>query len=295
MIKHSYLINKEIIFCILAEDRRFFYGEILYGTKKIDGVKTILIDNIKYYKYWQLSDRKNKGSYSRYFNKIKHLYPHEKFKHHLIGDLFKISKSEKCQILSPKKINHFNRELSRLGYKLAKLLRINKEYVRFGGGILLNEGYKNLGDVDIIIFGLKNNRKASISINRLLRENKFFLNEPNSLNRRRFRYRKNIICPFGVYKSDNLFENNFLKKESPKEIFAEVIDNSHSLFSPAVYKILIDKKIGYLVSYFVGHVHLLNIGDKIKFRAPLCFFNNKKILSAYIIPIQGSWIEILSS
>lgn len=295
VMKHSYLINKDFVLCILAEDKNFFYGEILYGAKKIRGVNTTNIRSIKYYKYWQLCDRKIGGSYDVYFKKVKVLYPNEKFNHDLIGKLFRVNKSRSYKILYPKNVKHLPKRLHFIICQLTKFLSINIKNIYFGGSLLLNESKKNLNDIDLIISGLNNNKKISKKISIIVRKNKFGLDEPNSLNRRRFRYKKERICPFGVYKYDNFFEKNFIKKGNKIKIFAEVIDNSYSLLSPAIYKIKINGKIFYLLSYFVGHVKLLNIGDNIELKASPCFFNNKKISFAYVIPIQGCWIKILSS
>ena len=137
--------------------------------------------------------------------------------------------------------------------------------------------------------------KVSKSITKLIK------NEENRLeigtkkyHPRRFRIKNAIICPFAINSKDNYFETTKAKViEKPKEVIAKVIDCSDSLFSPAVYKIKNEKNKVYLISYFVGHNHLFNKNDIIKFKAPLYEFKREKIKKrAYVIPIQGSWVEI---
>jgi len=192
-------------------------------------------------------------------------------------------------------VKHLPKRLYSIIHQLTKLLNVGLKNTYFGGSLLLDKNKKNLNDIDIIISGLNNNKKISKNISKIVKRKRFSLDESNSLNRRRFKYKKEIICPFGVYKHDNFFEKSFVKKENEVKISAKVVNNSYSLLSPAMYKIKIDGKHFYLLSYFVGHVKLLDIGDNIEFKASPCFFNNKKISFAYVIPIQGSWIEISPS
>jgi hypothetical protein len=292
--KHSYVINGGLIFCILAEDKEFFYGEIIYGTKKIRGVKCENFGGKYYYKYWQLSDRKKGGNYESYFSKIKRLYPQMVFYHRLMGNLFRIKKDRALRIIPPLKIKDLPKNLISFGKRVQKLLKINRNKIYFSGSILSIKNYSNFGDIDIIIEGLKSNIKASKIITILSNRKEFSLEEEN-FNRRRFKFDGKAICPFGISKKDNFFERNFIRKGKEEKIIAEVIDNSLSLLSPAVYKINIMGEVSYLISYNVGHTHFLRMGEKIEFNAPKCYFNNKKIPFSYVIPIEGSWIKILSS
>ncbi|NMB66516.1 hypothetical protein GYA25_00430 [Candidatus Woesearchaeota archaeon] len=52
-------------------------------------------------------------------------------------------------------------------------------------------------------------------------------------------------------------------------------------------------RVCFLISYFVGHVHLFQKGDIIKFKAPLFEFSKNLVKrESFVIPIQGSWVEI---
>jgi len=288
MNKHQYLITDNFIFCILSEDKNFFYGEILYGIKKVKNVKKMQLKGLEYYKYWDLANRKKGGNYKIYFKKVKKLYPHESFNHPLIGKLFRFDKTRKYVLLPLKNSSSLNIKLKN---ELNGLLGIDSFYI--GGSHLLEISNKN--DLDIIVKGINKNKKVSKELLEIIKKKEYALKESNSLNRRRFRLLNNtIICPFGISRKDNIFEKNFIKKIGKKRISAKVVDNSLSLLSPAVYKLNVNGRESYLISYYVGHNHLLNLGENIKFTASLCLFKQRKIPLAYVIPIQGSWIDILS-
>jgi len=301
--KHSYVFSKDFILCCLAEDDKFFYGEILYGKKRMNNLPTVKIDNIIYYKYWALEHTKKidskktgeKTGYTKYLIQTRRLYPKYYFHHPIIGDLFRISKKEVISIMAPKNYNL----LSNYQKKIINFLKIKfslpNKNILIGGSNLIKEK-DNSYDFDILIEG----KSAGIKVSRLLNEivknkkNRILIKE-GKYHRRRFHINKNIVCPFSIYKTDNFFEIAKIKKlKNPKKITVEVIDSSESLFSPARYKIRTEEgKHFLLISYFVGHNHLFKEKEKIEFKAPLFRFSNNLIKKqAFVIPIQGSWVDI---
>jgi len=285
----------------LAEDKKFFYGEIIYGKKILKNVKNIKIGKDKYYKYWTLEQMKKIGSvyvgkktnYMKYFTSTKKLYPKNYFQHPIIGNLFRIPKKEVIKIERPRKCD----KLNKLQKKILNILKIrfSLSNILIGGSNLLKNEFC-FNDFDIII----NGKKAGIQASKLLdkitknKQNRFLI-EWKRYHRRRFRIGKIIICPFSIHKKDNFFEIAKRKKlEKSKKIIAKVIDCSEALFSPSIYKIKIKNNKNYLlISYFVGHNHLFREGEIIEFRAPLFEFSKNSVKKqAFVIPIQGSWIDI---
>lgn len=301
--KHSYVFSKDFILCCLAEDDQFFYGEILYGRKRMKSVKTLKFEDNLYYKYWELEhmkkiNRKNTGGktgYIRYIIQTKKLYPQYYFQHPVIGDLFRILKIEVIKIMAPKDYN----QLNKLQKQIITLLRIKfsllNQDILMGGSNLLKEKDKP-NDFDILI----NGKSAGIKVSKLL--NKITQNKKNRIligerryHQRRFHINKKIICPFSIYEKDNFFEIAKIEKlRNPKKTIAKIIDSSESLFSPARYKIkTMEGKDYLLISYFVGHNHLFKEKEIIEFKAPLFQFSKNSIKKqAFVIPIQGSWIDI---
>lgn len=298
--KHSYIFSKDFILCCLGEDKHFFYGEIIYGMKKMKGVKVIKIDNFHYYKYWGLehlkkTNHKKMGeetSYMKYFILTKKLYPNYHIVHPIMGNLFRISKREvKNTILPPKKFRPLNKIQKEIFDFLKIKFSLSNKEILIGGSNLIDKGT----DFDVLIKG----KSAGIKASKILEEvtknkgNRILIDK-NKFHSRRFYVNKEIICPFSIYKNDNFFEIAKPKQlRSSQKITAEVIDSSESLFSPAQYKIKVGKEIFLLVSYFVGHSHLFKKGEIIKFRAPLFQFSKGLIKKkAFVIPIQGSWVDI---
>lgn len=299
VLKHSYIFSKDFILCCLSEDKNFFYGEIIYGKRPLKNVKTVKINNILYYKYWELEHTKKiksitvgqKTNYEKYLLLTKKLYPQNYFKHKIMGNLFRLSKKEVINVLEPR-----GSKLTIFQKKIITILK-NKFYfshIFVGGSSLLEK--KSNNDFDIIIHGKKEGIRASKIIDKITKKdgNKLLI-ENNKSHRRRFYINNLIICPFSVYHEDTFFENAKSRKiEKSKKIIAKIIDSSESLFSPSVYKIrTIENKNYLLISYFVGHNHLFRNNEIIEFKAPLFEFSKhltKK--QAFIIPIQGSWIDI---
>ena len=301
--KHSYVLSKEFILCCLAEDDNFFYGEILYGKKRINNLPTVRVDNAIYYKYWALENMKKindkntgeKTGYARYLLQTKQLYPRYYFHHPIIGDLFRISKKEAIGIRIPRYHNRANKSQKKIfGFLRIKLSLLNKN-ILVGGSNLIKEK-NNPNDFDILIKGKSAGIRASKILNRIVqdRKNRILIGE-GKYHRRRFHINQSIICPFSIYNGDNFFEISKSKKiKNPKKIIAEVIDSSESLFSPARYKIRTKEgKHFLLISYFVGHNHLFKEKDSIEFKAPLFQFSKESTTKrAFVIPIQGSWVDI---
>lgn len=299
--KHSYVFSKDFILCCLAEDKKLFYGEILYGKSSLKNVRNIKIGKDKYYKYWELEKIKKIGSvyvgkktnYMKYLTSTKRLYPKNYIQHPIMGNLFGVPKKEVIKIMSPKKYN----ELNKFQKKIVNLLKIKFSLsdILVGGSNLLGNKF-GFNDFDIIINGKGAGIKASRLLNEITKneQNKLLI-EQKRYHRRRFRVGKMIICPFSIHKKDNFFEIAKRKKlEKSKKIIAKVIDCSESLFSPSIYKIKIKNGKNYLlISYFVGHNHLFRKGEIIEFKAPLFEFCKNSIKKqAFVIPIQGSWIDI---
>jgi len=301
--KHSYVFSKDFILCCLAEDDSFFYGEILYGKKRMENVKTIKLDKVFYYKYWELEhqngvNRKKVGektSYTKYLNFTTRLYPEHYFNHSIIGNLFRISKRDVIKVIPPK--NYYS--LSKFQKQIINHLRIkfplSLKNILVGGSNLINEK-NNHNDFDLLIKGKTEGIKMSKFLNEITlnKTNQVLIGE-GRYHQRRFHINNQIICPFSIYKTDNFFEIAKNRKlENKKEITAKVTDSSGSLFSPARYKIKTNKSENYLlISYFVGHAHLFKEGDIIKFKAPLFqFFKNSIKKKAFVIPIEGSWVDI---
>jgi predicted nucleotidyltransferase len=301
--KHSYILTKDFILCCLSEDNKYFYGEILYGKKALKNVKIMHINGKKYYKYWELESmiKKHqtiigeKTNYEKYIKSTKRLYPKNYYLHKLIGKLFRISKDERIKVLVPKKYSKLNQYQKKIINHLCVKFSVPYNCLLIGGSTLFS-GKTNFPDFDVIINGKKEGIKTSKSLTKITKskKNKILIGI-KKYHPRRFRLENVIICPFAIHKEDNFFEVAKIKTiEKPKKDIAKVVDCSESLFSPAVYKIKNNENnIYHFISYFVGHNHLFRKNDIIEFKAPLYEFKIRNIKKrAYVIPIQGSWIDI---
>lgn len=302
VLKHSYIFSKDFVLCCLSEDKTFFYGEIIYGRKRLREVKMIKINNFKYYKYWELEHIKKikykkvgkKTNYNRYLNLTKKLYIKNYFTHPVMGKLFRLPKKDAIRIINPKKYLELKKSQVRLVNLLMAIFSLSQKNILIGGSSLLNEKMSH-NDLDIIIYGKKEGIRSSKILNKITerRENRISINKEN-FHRRRFKLFGIPICPFSIYNGDNFFETTKIKKiKKSRKISADVIDCSESLFSPARYKVRVNNKNYLLISYFVGHNHLFKNGEKIEFKAPLFEFTKKLIKKqAFVIPIEGSWVKI---
>ncbi len=301
--KHSYVFTKDFILCCLSEDQKYFYGEIIYGKEALKNVKVICINGEKYYKYWELESMRKKHqtvigggtNYEKYIKSTKKLYPQNYYSHKLLGKLFRVFKGDIVKIVAPKNYKELNENQRKTFDTLMKKVGLPRDSVLVGGSTSLLKK-TNLTDFDIIISGKKEGIKASKWIDKITKNKKNKISiEAKKYHPRRFRIGNAIICPFAIHREDNFFEVTKVKAiEKPKKVIAKVIDCSESLFSPAVYKIKVGKNKNYfLISYFVGHNHLFRKDDIVEFKAPLYRFYGKDIKKrVYIIPLQGSWIDI---
>jgi predicted nucleotidyltransferase len=301
--KHSYILTKDFVLCCLSEDNKYFYGEILYGKKALKNVKIIRINNKKYYKYWELENMLKKHqtiigektNYEKYIGSTKKLYPQNYCLHKLIGKLFRVPKDEIIEVLAPKKYSRLNQYQKKIINHLCVKFSVPYTRLLIGGSTLFS-GKTSFPDFDVIINGKKEGIKTSELLTKITKnkQNKILIGI-KKYHPRRFRLKNVIICPFAIHNQDNFFEVTKVKEiEKSKKVIAKVIDCSESLFSPAIYKIKNNEnKMYYLISYFVGHNHLFRKNDLIEFKAPLYEFYLKNIKKrAYVIPIQGSWIDI---
>ncbi len=208
-----------------------------------------------------------------------------------MGKIFKIPKKSNFKIRKPEKVN----ESERIFFDLAKLLNIDIDDIYLGGSYLLNKN-ESSSDIDILVKKLKNISHVSKKIKELVSRINYQLPYKKSFHRRRFIFRGKVICPFGIDKNESFFEKSkFVKIRSLEKIQAKVMDSSLSLLSPSRYKIKVNNKDLFLISYFVGHNNLLREGEVISLKANLFEFTkgNKKVF-AYVIPIEGTWIEIIN-
>lgn len=306
-MKHSYLVTKEnFILCYLAKDSKYLYGEIVYGNIPIKGIKSIYFHKKRYYKYWTLQGARKKligkageeTTYQNYIRIIKDIYRKYYTLHPLLGEVFRIKKGDIKRILLPIDYQKANNQQKDLLVKISKKLGIPLNSILIGGSGILFPGSKkiNRNDFDIIINGEVNGVKASNSISGLIRRPRYQEKlGSKKVHPRRFIIDGIPICPFATYPKEDFFERLRYRIKRPNNaITAEILDDSYSLFSPAIYRIKSKKSDLYLISYFVGHNHLLRKGQIIKFKAPLFKFYEKSRNKtyAYVIPFDGSWIEI---
>lgn len=305
--KHSYILAKDgFILCVLLNTKNYYAGEILYGQVPIENCPIKCIDGKNYFKYWFLQsvNRKLLGSagegtnYSHYYEEIVAIYQDFSFRHPLVGNLFKVDKDCIEKIWTPMSFSQLiqlNLKQRFLIKRLSSLSNIDSDNIDLGGSNILDPNHISKNDFDIILNSRESSSKMVNFIRKLTKDPLYWERTNNKhIHHRRFLLSSIKICPFGISDDDDIFENsphNLVFSNS--DIDAYVLDDSDSLLSPARYRILVNKKEMYLISYNVGHTALLKKGDRIKFKASQYVFKiNNKSVPAIVIPIEGTWIEI---
>lgn len=304
--KHSYLLSKQGSWlCSLAQDQNHNYGEIVYGERALEDVKKVCFGNVCYYKYWQLEGEKKKLTgvvgqstpYDYYYQAVSALYPENVLDHEIFGKIFCLSSQNVAISYAPVPYKDIDNSIvTKVCEKLSKLWGIRSDDLRIGGSVLVDRKQIDSNDLDVVIFGKNNTEKVTKWLSRATNtlEYREILSNGKS-HHRRFLLDGIHICPFASCDNDSWFEEaRHEKLDSKKNVEALVVDSSGSLFSPSVYKLEVGNETRHLVSYFVGHTFLFRKGMKIKFFADLFRFEKDGLEKmAFVIPFQGSWVEIL--
>lgn len=304
--KHSYLLSKDKSWlCSLAEDDNSYYGEILYGQKKIELVKDICFNNECYYKYWQLEGQNKKLTgmvgqatpYLLYYKTVSGLYPDKVIDHPVFGQVFKFNKNEVSNYYEPISYNKIqNMEIRNILDQFSILWGIDKNTLNLGGSVMIEEDQTNYNDLDILVNGKESTFQVANWLAKAVKNPLYKIDlKTNISHHRRFLFEGWQICTYAISENDNWFESaNYEDMGFENNIEAEITSISESLFSPSVYTIRINNENIQLISYFVGHTFLFREGMKVGFSAKKFSFEKNGIRKvAYVIPFQGSWVEIL--
>ncbi|TSC86812.1 MAG: hypothetical protein G01um101416_577 [Microgenomates group bacterium Gr01-1014_16] len=302
--KHSYILSKNgFILCVLANIGNYYLGEILYGLLPQKNTSIKYIDGKKFFKYWSIQNKNKKlkgkvgepTKYDQYYKTVSAIYGSYSYDHTLIGKVFRVEKDEIEKIWIPVNFESLGVKQKPYIEKLSNFLSIDPENIDVAGSNMLDQNILSNNDFDIVL-NTKESSQRMVSMIRKLTSDPLYNEEirPNNIHHRRFILNSVKICSFGSSEDENIFEDSkYTLISQSKKKKARVIDDSESLLSPSKYKILVDNKESYFISYHVGHTALFKKDDFIEFEAPLFDFKIKnKNVSAYVCPIEGTWVAI---
>jgi len=235
-------------------------------------------------------------NHTRYIEGVPNYYLRRIDKHKMLGKVFKLNNRDivkRWEPFKPSKLT--NKKQASFIKRLLKVLDLSIDAIRIGGSNMFSGQLSSKNDVDIIIQGRKNSKIALRKIREIIYKGDQGIYLKNgSFHHRRFWFEGKQICPFASHTLEDKYDNLKIDTaEEAEEIKAEVIDDSNSLFSPAIYMLKTGKGKFPLLSYHVGHLMLFHKRDNITFKAQRYLLNhNGNEEKVYVISTGGTWVTI---
>jgi len=299
MIDNSYVITEEGCIGVIIGNKhtkKGFFGLISYIPLKFlkkkafskDYCRTLFgEDYVKvsdlYIKNWK------KNSYDKAQKLISNLFPQYDYKDTFWGHINFFPKNKIIKIIE--KGDYKDKDNHKALKQVKNLFKLKNE--EFDLISTKSFGPNPSSDFDIMIKGFSIAIRVRDKIRKLLQSPKNqFITPIGTPHTRIFLFKGNKIDPFFKYKEGEDPLGDFSYKVGDyRKVRDKVVDDSHSIFTPAIYKL---KKNGFLLSYFTKHKGLLKNDDIIEFRAKEIKLNSLKFSGkGFVISPKGEWIKIL--